>query len=301
MHQPESHLDHGRGSRLSFPRTVAVLGAGLMGADIAAEYAAAGCDVRITTSARTSPSAAVARVVERGALGPDSSVRWCATAGEAAVGADIVVESLPEDLEMKQRMLSEAQRSAPDALLCTNTSSLTVSRIAAPLPAPPSLVGTHYLNPPWIFSIVELVPGARTDEAVITRVERVLSGLGRDPIRLKIDSPGFVINRIQFAVIRESIALVDEGVVSPEDLDRIVSQGLGPRWAAAGPFATIALGGDELFSAVAAELYPYLSAASMPPATVTRRSFEADTLDRLRSEREVLLRMLRDLPDTTSA
>lgn len=295
MSRPHDGDRPGLGEPDGSPGAVAVLGAGLMGADIAADYAAAGWDVRITTSAGTSASAAETRVRARGHLGEDSAVRWCAGPGEAAAGASIVVESLPEDLRMKQAHLGAAQESSPDAVLCTNTSSLTVSRIASALPHPPSLVGTHYLNPARLFPIVELIPGARTDATVVDRMERVLAALGKDPVRLIRDTPGFVINRIQFALIRESVALVDEGVVSPGNVDRIVSRGLAPRWSAAGPFATIALGGSDLFAALAAQLYPYLSSAQRAPETVTRRDFSGRDLDRLRDEREALLSRLKDV------
>ena len=253
-----------------------------MGAALAGEYARAGHDVRVTSSARMPRDVALARVGYEG-------VSWSRSAGEAAAGAHLVVESLPEQLELKQRELGSAQEASPRAILATNTSSLRIGEIAAALPDPTRLLGTHFFNPPSAFSIVELIAGAGTDPAVTDEMAAILRSLGREPIRVG-DVPGFVINRLQFALLREAVELVDQGVVDPVDLDRLVADGLGRRWAAAGPLATVALGGADLFHRIAVELYPELSRRAEPPRSLSRIALSEDELESLRVKRDRTLR-----------
>jgi 3-hydroxybutyryl-CoA dehydrogenase len=262
-------------------RIAAVLGAGLLGAAIAAEYADAGYRVRITTSPRTKGPDAVARVVRLAQSG-ETDVAWCPTTAEAVADADVVVESLPEDLLTKQEELKVAQRTAPSALLCTNTSSLRISEIAEALDDPSRFIGTHYLNPPSAFRIVEVVPGEKTSAESEAEAIGILSAMGKTPIRLSRDEPGFVINRIQFALLREATALVDQGIVSAEDLDTVVRDGLARRWSKAGPFTVVAMGGPAVFERVAAQVWPHLSNATAPVDGVSRRSFEETDLGELR-------------------
>jgi 3-hydroxybutyryl-CoA dehydrogenase len=262
--------------------TVAVLGAGLMGSAIAAEYLAAGYQLRVTTSRSTSAAEAVERV--RRHLDDDrGDVRWCESVAEAASGASIVVESLPEVLEVKQQQLCAAQNASPEAILCTNTSSLSIGDIACALTDPGQLVGTHYLNPPAAFPVVELIAGPKTSPAVYSTIETVLEAMGQTPIRVHKDAPGFVINRLQFGLLRQAVALVDEGIVSAEDLDIVVRDGLARRWSQAGPFTVVAMGGPKLFAKVAAQVWPHLSNATAPTEGVSRRTFDADELERIRA------------------
>ncbi|MGH8945821.1 MAG: 3-hydroxyacyl-CoA dehydrogenase family protein [Acidimicrobiia bacterium] len=263
---------------------VAVLGAGLMGAAVAAEYLAAGYSVTVTTSARTSPEEALARVREHLA-GPAGELTWAGSPEKAAAGARLVVECLPEDAQLKHAHLRAAQQVAADALLCTNTSSLPLEALAEALNDPTRLVGTHYLNPPWAFRVVELVIGDRSDPQVVEEVESVLRHMGKMPVRVR-DVPGFVINRLQFSLLREAINLVEESIVTPADLDRIVTDGLGRRWSVLGPFATIELGGPELFRGVAEWLWPRLSCRHDPPDHWRFLGLSPAELEAMRQERE---------------
>ncbi len=264
---------------------MAVLGGGgLMGCGIAAEYARFGHAVRITEI--VSPEEALARIGH-------SNVSFSPSAAEAAVDADVVVEALPENLELKRHELAEAEESAPsDAILATNTSSLTVTAIGAGLRDPGRLVGTHFLNPPRSLRIVELVPGEHSTAAVMDRMERNLRSLDLVPIRLKRDFPGFVINRLQFALLREAIDLVDDGVIAARDLDQLMVEGLGRRWAAIGPFATVALGGPAVFHTIATELYPRLSQRTAPTDEMTRLHLGTEEAEHLRGSRQRVLALL---------
>jgi 3-hydroxybutyryl-CoA dehydrogenase len=244
--------------------TVAVLGAGLMGSHIALDYARGGHTVRFTVSKATGQAAAMARInaTSNGQL----DVSYAGSTADAARAADLIVESLPEDLALKQQELRAAQAVSPAAILATNTSSLTIAAIADGLDDPTRLIGIHYVNPPWAHRIVEVIPGPSTAPEVLEQVAVILASLGRHPVPINLDTPGFVFNRLQFALLREAIALVESGVVSKADLDRIVVEGLGRRWGVVGPLTSAALGGAELFSQLAARLYPVLANATAPGA-----------------------------------
>ncbi|MCA1656310.1 MAG: 3-hydroxyacyl-CoA dehydrogenase family protein, partial [Actinobacteria bacterium] len=176
----------------------------------------------------------------------------------ACRAAAIVVESVAEDFETKVRVLTAAGDAAPDAILATNTSSLSIGALGDAAGVADRLIGTHYWNPPTLMPLVEVVTGPRTAPAVRDRMLETLRRLGKDPV-VVADVPGFVWNRLQFALLREAAALVAAGVVSAPDLDRIVARGLARRWSLVGPFDTMALGGRETFLAIARGLLRELS------------------------------------------
>jgi 3-hydroxyacyl-CoA dehydrogenase len=271
---------------------VAVLGAGLMGSAMAAEYAAAGHSVRVTTSPATSPRAALDRVakhLDQLAAAPTPDVDWATSSAEASAGADLVVESLPELAAVKTAELAAAQAVAPAAILASNTSSLALKTLGAGLTDPSRLIGAHYLNPPLAFRVVELVQGHATAEPVVERMAAILRSLGKVPILVRRDLPGFVLNRLQLALLREAVELVDSGVVSAADLDRLIQEGLGRRWSAVGPFGTVALGGPATFRRVAEELYPVLSRRQEPPASLDRLELDEQGVAELRAARDRVL------------
>jgi 3-hydroxybutyryl-CoA dehydrogenase len=268
------------------PLRVAVLGAGRMGAGIAAEYAAAGHAVTVTTSAATGAEQALDRV--RGQLellGSAAQVGWARSSAEASTGADVVVESLPELVDLKAAELAAAQAVAPEAILATNTSSLSLAAIGGSLSNRGRLLGAHYLNPPLAFPVVELVSGPATDPAAVERMAGILRSLGKRPVVIR-DVPGFVLNRLQMALLREAVDLVDQSVVSATDLDLLMRDGLGRRWSAIGPFATVAIGGPAVFRRVAEELYPVLSRREDPPESLDRLGLDEPAVADLRAARD---------------
>jgi 3-hydroxybutyryl-CoA dehydrogenase len=238
---------------------VLVLGAGLMGAQIGCEYVAGGHDV---TFVARDGEAAAARVAKAsalaGRLGLDlqGSYEISAVPDEAA---DLVVESLPEDLELKARLLAPL---ADTPVIATNTSSLSITELGERIGASERTVGTHYLNPPLLMPPVEVVAGLRTDPAVVERMASTLSELGKLPVLVERDVPGFVWNRLQLALVREALWLVEHGVASPETVDTVVREGLARRWRHVGPFAIAALGGVETWLRIGENLLPELSTAA---------------------------------------
>jgi 3-hydroxybutyryl-CoA dehydrogenase len=247
------------------PSTVAIVGAGTMGAGMAAVFAAHGSSVRLTARRAETLERAAERVAE---IAGDAASRVTTTRvlAEAVDGAELVVETISEEPEAKRAVLTEAERGAPSAILTSNTSSLSLEALAEPLERPERFAGLHWLNPPELVELVEVVGAGRTDSSVLATLAGWMDELGKAPVVLPRQVPGFVVNRLQYALLRESFALVEQGVCSYEDVDRVLTRGLGVRWAAVGPFETIDLGGVDVFATVARNLLPELSNAVEPPA-----------------------------------
>jgi 3-hydroxybutyryl-CoA dehydrogenase len=217
---------------------VAVLGAGTMGHGIAQVCASSGHDTRLFDIDPEALDAAIRRIrhnLERGVeLGKvDAETMHEAlrrlelvTELDAAVsGADMVIEAAPERLELKQSLLARAASStAPNAILASNTSSLSITALAGPLPEPERVVGLHFFNPVHIMSLVEVVRGDRTAERVVTRARAFAEELGKRPIVVR-DSPGFASSRLGVALGLEAIRMVQEGVASAEDIDLAMELG----------------------------------------------------------------------------
>lgn len=247
------------------PSTVAILGAGTMGAGMAAVFAAHGADVRLAARRPETLERAARRAAQ---IAGDAASRVTTTSDlPAAVdGSELVVETVSEQLEVKRVVLAEAERVAPDAILTSNTSSLPLEAIAAALRRPERFAGLHWLNPPELVELVEVIGAGRTDPSVLTTLAGWMDELGKAPVVLERQVPGFLVNRLQYALLREAFALVEQGVCSYADIDRVLTRGLGVRWAAVGPFETIDLGGVDVFATVARNLLPELSNAVDPPA-----------------------------------
>lgn len=173
-----------------------------------------------------------------------SSIKLATTLQEAVKNADIIQESGPENLSIKQELWKEVENHAPpEALLWSSTSGIPASQQAQHMQDKTRLLVVHPYNPPHIMPLLELVPSPETSEHVISRTQDFWRERGRVPIHIKKETTGFVANRLAFALLREAIHLVDEGVVSVEELDQIVESSMGPRWAVAGPFKSYHAGG----------------------------------------------------------
>jgi 3-hydroxybutyryl-CoA dehydrogenase len=240
---------------VELPREVAVVGAGTMGAGIARFFAAAGASVRLSSRRESSLDAARARLGERA-----QQVRLTTSADEALAGAELVIETIVEETEPKRAQLARAEELAsPEAILTTNTSSLGLASLAEGLQRPERFAGLHWFDPPELVELVEVVGGEHTASETIGTLVAWLERLGKTPVVVRRDLPGFVANRLQYALLREAYALVDAGVCSFADVDRAVIYGLGARWAAVGPFESMDLAGLDVHAAVAANLWPELA------------------------------------------
>jgi 3-hydroxybutyryl-CoA dehydrogenase len=252
------------GAPMGLPREVAVIGAGTMGAGIARLFADGGASVRLMSRRESSLAAARERM---GAC----AIALTTSLDEALRGADLVVETIVEEGEPKREVLARAEGlAAPDAILTTNTSSLPLALLADALQRPERLAGLHFLNPPELVELVEVVGAEQTAPEILDTLVDWLEELGKAPIVVRRDVPGFVVNRLQYALLREAYALVDAGVCSFADVDRAVSHGLGARWAAIGPFETMDLAGLDVHEAVAANLWPELASETEPSPSIRR-------------------------------
>ena len=172
-----------------------------------------------------------------------------------------MVESVVEDLAEKAQALAPVVARAPQAIIATNTSSIPITEIGRAIGAPERTVGAHYWNPPLLMPLVEVIRGEETSDDVVETLTATLRGLGKRPVLVDRDVPGFAWNRLQLALLREAVWLVENGVASPAVVDEIVRDGLARRWRYTGPFQTAALGGPATFERVAANLWPVLSDA----------------------------------------
>jgi ketoreductase RED1 len=162
----------------------------------------------------------------------------------AVADADVVMENGPENLELKRELFARIEKvTAPTALLLTSTSGIRATDIAANLTRPQRLLVAHPFNPPHLVPLVEIVPGEGTDPAAVDHAVAFCRALGKQPMVLRKEVPGFVANRLQAALLREAVDLVDQGVVDVAELDDIVTSSIGMRWAAFGPFKTFHLAG----------------------------------------------------------
>jgi ketoreductase RED1 len=164
----------------------------------------------------------------------------------AVADADVVQENGPENLPLKRELFGRIEQAAPaDALLLSSTSGLLPDDIGGPLATPGRVLVGHPFNPPHVLPLVEVVPGRHTAPDTVTAAVEFYRSVGKTPVVLHKAVPGFVANRLQAAMFRECVHLVQQGVVDIEELDAVVTGSLGPRWAAVGPFLAFHLGGGR--------------------------------------------------------
>ncbi|WP_037853486.1 3-hydroxyacyl-CoA dehydrogenase NAD-binding domain-containing protein [Streptomyces sp. NRRL S-340] len=216
---------------------VTIVGAGVIGLSWARLFDEAGWEVRVTD-----PRPDLRELVRREL--PGRPVTATADLAAAASGADFVQEAGPERIEVKEEMFAAlAAHTRDDVVLASSSSSLLPSVIARGNPAAGRIVIGHPFNPPELMPLVEVVPGPRTAAGTVERALEVYRGLGKLPIRLDKEIPGFVGNRLQKVFNDQAVYLVQQGVIGVRELDDLVRASLGLRWAVTGPFESGSLGG----------------------------------------------------------
>jgi 3-hydroxybutyryl-CoA dehydrogenase len=175
--------------------------------------------------------------------------------------AELVLESIVEEAGAKGEVLRQAAGRFSRAILASNTSAISIGTLGELAGAPERTIGNHYWNPPLLMPLVEVISGPKTDPDVVRRSMALIESLGKRPVLVEKDVDGFVWNRLQLALLREAVWIVENGVASPETVDEIVRDGLARRWRYTGPFETAALGGPDTFTRVANNLWPALSTA----------------------------------------
>jgi 3-hydroxyacyl-CoA dehydrogenase len=235
------------------PAKVALVGTGLIGRGWAAVFARAGSEVSLWDAAPGAARAAVGLAREalddlaEVGLVPDAQgavARLSATEdlGEALRGADYVQESITENRDAKAALFAEMDRLAkPEAVLGSSTSAISGSAFLAEVPGRARCIVAHPANPPHLMPVVELVPAPFTAPETVARARAVLAAVGQVPVVLHAEVEGFVMNRLQAAVVNEAVALVARGIIDPADLDAVMKHSIGLRWSFMGPFETMDL------------------------------------------------------------
>lgn len=265
-------------------RRVAVIGLGTMGHGIAQSFAMAGCEVTgfdDVVAARDSLHDRVRQnlmdFVGADLLAADqvdavlSRITVCSSEADAVRNAECVTEAIIEDLPAKQDLFERLERLvSDDTILASNSSTFPISQSGARLRRPERALVTHWFNPPHIVPTVEVVGGPRTSEATIETMLELLRRAGKLAIRINQELPGFLVNRVQIAVMREVWDLLDRGVASAEDIDAAIQGSMGFRLAALGPLRIHDFGGLDIQTAVYRNLTPEIASGTEVPASVQR-------------------------------
>jgi 3-hydroxybutyryl-CoA dehydrogenase len=266
-------------------KTVAVLGLGTMGHGITHVFAAAGYRVRGFDDVQAARDSLLERcernlrqMADAGVVGTQkikptlARIRVFPTEEEAVTGAQFVLEAVREDLPTKQALFKRLEKVvSPTTILASNTSTFPMTKIAARLTHPGRCVDMHWFNPPHIVPVVEVVPGKRTSPQTVKATLALAARIGKVPVHVRQEIPGFIVNRVQAAMIREVWDLWERGVASPEDIDRAVSGAMGFRLAAIGPLQVADFGGLDVWKKVFEELVPKIRSGTTLPAAIQRR------------------------------
>lgn len=265
--------------------TIAVIGAGTMGHGIAQLFATYGYDVRLTDNNTSVRDGALERIQQNLRLlaeygyvaeGERAAIlaRITITASlEAAVkDAGFVVEAVYEQMVLKHTILQAIEAACkPETIIASNSSSFRVGEMAAVLKYPGRFLGTHYFNPPHLMPLVEVIRGEQTETQVVATTCNLLRSVGRYPALIHKDVAGFVGNRMQHALRREAIALLEAGVASAQDIDLIARLSFGLRLPLIGPLEVADLSGLDLTYSIQSYLLPDLSCADKPSALVEEK------------------------------
>ncbi len=256
------------------------LGTGTMGYGTALLFAMAGYEVRMFGRSDASIERGLASigaaletyrrhglVDEIGIAAVLERIKGVTTLKEAAEGADFVIESVAESLEVKRGVFAEIEQvCAPDTIFATNTSGLSPTRIAEVLKHKERFVVAHFWNPAHLMPLVEVVPGRHTADETVELTLALMTKIGKKPVPLKREALGFIGNRLQFALLREAFFLVESGIAGLEAVDATVRYSLGRRFGATGPLETADLGGLDIFYNISAYLMRDLcSSTEIPP------------------------------------
>ena len=242
---------------------IVIAGAGIMGASLAQVYGQGGWNTVVYNRSESG----LERCRELVALNQKSLVlEEMVTAEESAAllanisytcdkscmaDCDVLLETIVEDMDAKHAFLEEASRIVPEtALVATNTSGMSITEIAKAVYLPERFMGQHWLNPPHLIPLCEITCGEKTDPACAEKMYQQVKALGKRPVLVKKDVTGFIVNRLQYACLREALSLVENGVADVEDIDTVFKSGVGLRFAAIGFFRMFDFGGLDTVNAI---------------------------------------------------
>ena len=248
---------------------IRIVGAGLMGHALALDFALRGQAVHVTdadperlSTLRERVQADCLPLIKAGILDAASAnalierITPVPDIAAAVRDATYVVEAVTERLEVKKALFAELEQAAPaDAIFASNTSGLRATDLAADLAHPERVIVAHYFNPPHLIPAVEIVPGERTSQETVDRTLSLLRGIGKLPVALKREVPGFIANRLQAALLREAIYLVESGAATTEDIDAIIHGAVGRRLSVMGPFQVLDFAGLDVWADIGSYLF----------------------------------------------
>lgn len=255
---------------MASPERITVIGAGLMGHGIAQVFACAGHAVMVQDpfpKALASLHERVAANLSRLGL-PGAAVERitpCSELADAVADATFIFEAAPEDVALKQDLMGRLTACAPStAIIASNTSSMPVATYAETARGRERVVGAHWWNPPYLIPLVEVVQGAETSSATVEATMALLAGVGKLPVLVRKDVPGFIANRLQHALWREAMALVQDGICDAETVDLCIKNSFGLRLAVMGPLETADLGGLDMILAIHEQILPFIDRTPGP-------------------------------------
>ncbi len=263
-------------------KNITVLGSGIMGHGIAQSFLMGGYKVmlfdiseEILATARAHVQKNLELFFTSGLIKEaeiEASLQRLSTTTDlekAVSGADFIVEAVPEDINLKQNLFEKIESFAKeDAIIASNTSSLTLKEIGKRVKNKSRLVVTHWFNPPHIVPTVEVVKSEDTSDKTVDIAYELMEKIKKSPVKINWEIPGFIVNRIQIAMVREVLNLYEKGVASAGDIDRAVRGSMGFRLASIGPLLTIDLGGVKLWRSVCANLLPQIESGTTPAAAL---------------------------------
>ncbi len=262
-------------------KKVAIIGTGTMGPGMGAVLERAGSKTLLyDISAEALEKAAVGVDMARGVLDrlaapsvEGGSIEFSTSLEAAVSDADLVIEAIPEKIDLKHTVFSQIIAAAPEsAVLASNTSGIPITKIAAPLPdSAERIIGMHWSNPPHLIPLIEIVPGDQTSPEITDRLVEFVKSFGYSPV-IEGEVPGFVENRILYAILRECLELVERGIISHADMDTCVKWGIGYKLAVIGPLELIDMAGLDIYENVGSYLNRDLSTASEVSSFITERT-----------------------------
>lgn len=267
--------------------SVAVIGAGTMGRSIAQFFLQNDVNVLVIdenesalSNAKGSIENQLKGLSEKGIIESKDCIAnlKVGTALPDALAIDVVIEAIPEKLAWKQELFRGLEdRCDKDVIFATNTSGLSISEIAVPLKHPERLIGTHFFTPAAIVPLVEVVKGKQTSDETANSIMSILKTLGKKPVLLHREVPGFIGNRIQHALNREAISLLESGVASAEDIDTVVKWSIGLRMALTGPIEQRDVNGLDIHYDIASYLYEDLNNSTTPSSLLKEKVDKGET------------------------
>jgi 3-hydroxybutyryl-CoA dehydrogenase len=249
---------------------IAVIGAGLMGHGIAQVFAVAGHEVKIYDSVKASLDSAKTRILANlGDLGDDRGaidrIIPVADLDCAVSDADYVVEAAPEDLPLKKTLFRDIEKHVrPETILASNTSVIPITKIMEDLERRERALGTHWWNPPFLVPLVEVIETQWTSPQVLDFTMQLHAAAGKKPAHVKKDVPGFIGNRLQHALWREAIALVEQDICNAETVDEVIKASFGRRLAVLGPLENADMVGTDLTLAIHKTVLPDIDSRPRP-------------------------------------